>query len=355
VVTSESFFLAQDGVNAWLARLTEQMRVMVPVREGNAVVYAEFDPDKPFVLGCQTAASPKHVVFPQNEYLLEYRLARDADDQGHRAVEIKATYPEQATFVFGTNPCGARGLATLDPVLLEGAVVDPYFKARREMSCIASVVCLSPGDACFCHWVGGAPDDSTGSDLLLTPVQGGFLVEVHTDKGRSLVADSLVMATSQQQQEADSVRAQVKQGLVPGLDLTDSHTWMEKAFDDMDLWRRVSDACIYCGVCTYNCPTCYCFNITDEASGLAGERIRSWDSCMFAHYTREASGHNPRPTKDYRYRNRILHKFSYYPKLYNGVKSCTGCGRCIHLCPAGLDIREVLAEIKASIMENDGD
>ena len=355
MVISEIFFLARDGVNDWLAHVAESMRVMVPVREGNAVVFAEFDPEVPMVLDCQTAASPKHVIFPQTEYLMEYRLARDVDEEGHRAVEIKTGTSGRETFVFGTNPCGARGLSTLDPVFLEGEAVDPYFKARREKSYIASLACLSPGDACFCHWVGGGPADPTGSDMLLTPITGGYLVESVTDKGRKLINSGLVRATDEQKQEAEKAVAQVMEGLKPGPDLDDSHTWMGKSFDDLDLWKRVSDSCIHCGACTYNCPTCYCFNITDEASGLAGERIRTWDSCMFAHYTREASGHNPRPTTEYRYRNRILHKFLYYPTLYGGTKGCTGCGRCINLCPVGLDIREVLAEIKASIMEKDGD
>lgn len=354
-MTSKTFYLSHEGVGPWLSRLAGEMRVMVPVREGNAVVYAEYDPARPLVLDCQTAASPKHVIFPQNEYLLEYRLSRNADEEGHRAVEIRAEYPDQETFVFGANPCGARGLTTLDPVFLEGAVVDPYFKARREKSAIASLVCLSPGDACFCHWVGGAPDDPTGSDMLLTPVEGGYLVEVFTDKGLGLVNSDLAEASPEQVEEAARAVAKVREGLAPGPDLEGCEAWMRGTFDDMDLWKRVSDACLYCGACTYNCPTCYCFNITDEASGLAGERLRSWDSCMFAHYTREASGHNPRPTKVYRYRNRILHKFCYYPTLYGGTKGCTGCGRCIQLCPAGLDVREVLAEIKAAAMEKDGD
>ncbi|WP_461211197.1 4Fe-4S dicluster domain-containing protein [Desulfocurvus sp. DL9XJH121] len=356
MVSAQLFFLPRDAMAGWLGGLTEGMRVMVPVREGNAVVYAEFDPGRPMILDSQTAASPKHVIFPQNEYLLEYRLSRDTDEEGHRAVELHAEYPSQKTLVFGASPCGARGLATLDPVFLEGAVVDPYFKARREASVIATVVCTSPGDACFCHWVGGSPDDPTGSDLRLTPVAGGYLLEVVTDKGGALLkVRPLEAATPEQRDEAAAVVAKVLEGLEPGPDLSESPDWLQASFDDLELWKRVSEACISCGACTYNCPTCYCFNITDEASGLAGERLRSWDSCMFAHYTREASGHNPRPTKEYRYRNRVLHKFCYYPRLYGGQKGCTGCGRCIHLCPAGLDIREVLLRVKERGMENTGD
>ena len=73
-----------------------------------------------------------------------------------------------------------------------------------------------------------------------------------------------------------------------------------------------------CGACTYLCPTCYCFNITDDKGVSAGERVRSWDACMFRHFTLEASGHNPRTKKAQRFKNSVGHKFVYYPDKYDG-------------------------------------
>ncbi len=113
-------------------------------------------------------------------------------------------------------------------------------------------------------------------------------------------------------------------------------------FDDMEFWGDVSAKCISCGACTYLCPTCYCFNITDEGAGLSGRRVRSWDNCMSHQFTLEASGHNPRPTKAHRLRNRVGHKFSYYPAIHDEVIACCGCGRCIKSCPVSVDIREIV-------------
>ena len=96
-----------------------------------------------------------------------------------------------------------------------------------------------------------------------------------------------------------------------------------------------------CGVCTYVCPTCHCFDVTDEEYKDSGARIRTWDSCQFSLFTRHASGHNPRPDGMSRMRNRTLHKFCYFPKTQDKVL-CVGCGRCITECPAGIDLRETL-------------
>ena len=121
-------------------------------------------------------------------------------------------------------------------------------------------------------------------------------------------------------------------------------------FNDTQFWQDQTDRCLSCGACTYFCPTCYCFTITDEGEGLSekgGRRLRSWDNCMSSLFTREASGHNPRTVKAFRMRNRVSHKYSTYPENW-GAFSCSGCGRCISNCPVCLDIRAiVLAALEA--------
>ena len=117
-------------------------------------------------------------------------------------------------------------------------------------------------------------------------------------------------------------------------------------FTDKAFWEKETVKCLSCGACTYLCPTCQCFTITDEGSQLDGRRLRSWDSCMTPLFTLETSGHNPRPSKADRMRNRVSHKFSFYPERYDGFFSCVGCGRCVVSCPVSLDIRHM---VKAAV------
>ena len=121
---------------------------------------------------------------------------------------------------------------------------------------------------------------------------------------------------------------------------------MAARFTDNAFWDKETVKCLSCGCCTFICPTCQCFTITDEGSQLDGRRLRSWDSCMTPLFTMETSGHNPRPTKANRMRNRVSHKFSFYPERYDGYFSCVGCGRCVVSCPVSLDIRHM---VKAAV------
>jgi polyferredoxin len=77
------------------------------------------------------------------------------------------------------------------------------------------------------------------------------------------------------------------------------------------------------------------------------ERIRSWDSCEGENYRRIAGGHRPRAEKSQRLRNRYFCKFYFYPEQYGLGKAsaCTGCGRCVDICPVNVDITEVLTDL----------
>ena len=114
-----------------------------------------------------------------------------------------------------------------------------------------------------------------------------------------------------------------------------------KAGRDDPYWNTLADACLGCGICTFLCPVCSCFSITDEGTLQGGRRIRVWDACMFPAFTKEASGHNPRGSIISRVKQRFFHKF-YYSVENGEPPGCVGCGRCVAQCPAAIDIREII-------------
>jgi ferredoxin len=62
---------------------------------------------------------------------------------------------------------------------------------------------------------------------------------------------------------------------------------------------------------------------------------------MYPLFTMHASGHNPRGTKLDRVRQRFMHKLKYFVDKYENGIMCTGCGRCVQLCPVNIDIRRI--------------
>ena len=143
---------------------------------------------------------------------------------------------------------------------------------------------------------------------------------------------------------AREARAQAAAAAMAVLDFSGVKEKADASFDS-PVWERIARICLGCGVCTYVCPTCHCFDITDETAGTGGVRLRTWDACQYPLYTMHASGHNPRPAKRARMRQRIMHKYSYTVDTA-GTVSCTGCGRCVRQCPVNLDIRQMLAAVK---------
>jgi sulfhydrogenase subunit beta (sulfur reductase) len=204
--------------------------------------------------------------------------------------------------------------------------------------------CTSPCSTCFCTSVGGGPFDGEGLDVLLTDTGEAFLARILTEKGEGLldVAKGLESADEDLIQRAKGVEQQAERRIISKVDTSKLAGLDVLALHEADFWDELHFSCINCGVCTYLCPTCWCFDIQDETYGRAGRRIRNWDSCMFPLFTLHASGHNPRGKEIQRVRQRFMHKLKYYvDKHQNGV-ACVGCGRCVQHCPVNIDIREVI-------------
>ncbi len=126
--------------------------------------------------------------------------------------------------------------------------------------------------------------------------------------------------------------------------------WLADHFEH-PIWEAIALRCHGCGACASVCPTCHCFDIVDEPEGITrGTRRRNWDTCQTSRFTVHASGHNPRADQNARFRQRVMHKFSIYPRKF-GETLCTGCGRCVRDCPAGMDLPEILARIASLAAE----
>lgn len=344
----------QDQLIPALDRLSERIELWLPSacsNKGGPVRFERYRSGTEPVLDRLTTMSPKEVVQPQVERLLRFQYTKAAENPGAVRIAIDDRIQVKPTLIFGARPCDARALTLSDRVFLEGPHVDVYYEERRCSTVLATLVCQEADAACFCSAVGGGPADTTGSDLRLIPIEDALVVELLNERAAPLLEGLGDPAPESAREAALRVVEAVSARHVGDLDTNGCVHAFLKRFEDRDFWRDVAERCLGCGICTFVCPTCTCFTITDEARDLRGERLRSWDSCLSYQYTLEASGHNPRPTKLERYRNRVGHKFSYFPEKYDGSFSCTGCGRCVRLCPVSIDIRQAVAGLKENLCE----
>lgn len=353
----ESKYISTAKLSDWLGELGSSFKVWAPRYEGEgktgAVVYRPFDPVRPLELKKKPTESVKHVIFPRSETLMNYKRNQDPENPGKPALTLESPLDAEgaipATLIFGCLPCDARGFLIFDPVYngsgTNGSKKDVYYLRRRADTVIIAKACQSVFSTCFCNWVGGAPASTEGADVLATEVDGGYLLTPITPAGEAALSSSLLgKADEGQLGQAEASHKQAGDKLAASQDVSGAPEALWKKFEDGEFWLAESAKCISCGACTYLCPTCYCFNMTDEYAGLNGTRLRNWDACMTPLFTIEASGHNPRTGKAGRLKNRVGHKFSYYPRLHAARIACVGCGRCIKSCPSGVDIRRIVTD-----------
>ncbi len=343
---SDTGFLSKDKLKEFLTSLMKDAVVYVPTAEGETIIFKEYISGMDINLTRPANLGPKSLIYPQCETLLSFEYQKNnPDDPKKMDIELKSEIKYPSAYIFGCRPCDAKGFLIYDRPFLETDTADPYYKERRNKTAIISLVCESPFAGCFCTSVDGGPADSSGSDILMTEVDNGYFLEAITDKGQAILKNTNIQDGASHKHAAETIKTKAAK-LLREIFKDENNNISNELFELDEFWDKALSKCVSCGACTYLCPTCYCFNITDEQTASKGERIRTWDACMFNHFTLETSGHNPRPFKYRRFKNRVGHKFSYYPEKYNGVIACVGCGRCIRYCPASVDISEIAGHLK---------
>ena len=185
------------------------------------------------------------------------------------------------------------------------------------------------------------------ADVQLNETTGGnaFAVRAQTPKGQEALSNWRDYLTESETAEGHGEPELLHTSCSLKVDMSGVKERLDALYEH-PLWERLAKKCVTCGTCTYVCPTCHCFDISQENRMRDGERFRSWDSCMFSSYTLMAGKHNPRADKMPRVRQRFLHKLCFFEDRY-GRSLCVGCGRCVEKCPVALDITELIDEIGA--------
>jgi sulfhydrogenase subunit beta (sulfur reductase) len=334
---------AIEKISELAALLMEKGTLLAPVKEVSGHNFKEIvDPKQVDLDFYNTIMSPKSAFFPHKEDFVKYKIGKPFAEAEATVLNLKRT------FLFGVRPCDVKSFEIMDIHFNAAGIVDPYWRGRREAITIfgyAYDLSQAVDSADFYNTLGIYAADPEGSDVFMMKTDKELLLKAITPKGEKLLAQLDVLAKASSADEK-YFEGYIKKGKeyktrFACVDAQVIARKLEAVFDNTDFWTKMSAACLSCGICTFACPTCYCFDICDDTLFGKGTRSRVWDACMFTDFTLEASGHNPRTQVYQRLRQKISHKYSYHVRKY-GVISCVGCGRCTRYCPVNIDIYSII-------------
>lgn len=322
----------REELNKWINRLIADYEAYAPKElPAKGIFYQLISDAKEAYLGDAFTIEPaKKFFFRPSERVFSGKFK-----QGLETLEDAAPNGKKK-IILGVRPCEARALTLLDKVL-NSETKDSFYAANRNNFIVIGLSCLNPDKDCFCTSLGGSPVESRGMDAEIFISVDGFIIEGVSAKGKELLgsAGRALSATEEKAWDADKKKK---------IDTVKRKIEIPQTLDNIfesDYWEEASAACLSCGICTFICPSCHCFDLVDEER----EKLRCYDGCAFSDFTIEASGANSRGSKKERYRQRVYHKFSYFKKNF-GEDLCVGCGRCIRHCPVKMDIAEIVANAR---------
>jgi len=318
--------IKKDKIKNWINELMKNYKVIAPVKEGDEDVFFRIikSADDVCMDFQNTVLSPKEFFFPKSEKIFEFE-GDEISDSGSKIGRKR--------ILFGVRPCDVHGLTILDNVY-KGEFNDPYYLQRRENTTIISLACSEPDENCFCKSLGTGPV-LCDADLIITDLGDKYFIEAKTEDMNLVNFDIIKEAAPGDVELKDMKQKESEDKITRAIELN-------KNLDDLHL-ESESRKCLGCGCCTYICPTCTCFDVSDESmiSKQKGKRFRCWDSCMFPSFALLAGGENTRKEKSDRFKQRFYHKFKYYPEKYGKVM-CVGCGRCTRKCPVNTDVVKII-------------
>ena len=336
--------IGKKDIGKLLSQWSQEFQVFVPSKEGDTTKMAKWDGEDTTFLDWyrNTVIPPKANFLPTLEEMFRFQK----DKMGYQLESPVSD--KQKQLIFAIRPCDAHAMAILDMTFKDG-YEDPYYLSRRNNTLLVGLGCTNPCESCFCTSMGSDPFDSTNVDIMLSDIGEEVLIEGITEAGKELIGktEELKQAIKTDSTKAGKVKTASRNKVTRKIDTKDIDKKLLASFDNEEYWEKIAAKCISCGICTLLCPTCYCFDINDELVKKQGTRFRSWDSCAFPIYTKMPM-ENPREEKWRRVRQKVCHKYEFYPVNFD-VIACTGCGRCIRLCPVNWDITQTIESVPAKV------
>ncbi|MFA5073318.1 MAG: 4Fe-4S dicluster domain-containing protein [Nitrospirota bacterium] len=294
---------------------------------------------------------PKRFALPHIERLMKVR-------QKNGEITIEPTIEEPKRALFGIRSCDVAGINHLDRFYLGRDFKDVYYEKRRKNLLLINMVCTEPGvdinHECFCMCTDTGPAAREHFDLQLMDLGEEFMAVAGTPAGeRILKAPIFKQGNETHIEKRRSILKDIRRHF------KNTNSWFSATVKYISqgavlekTWEQIGNRCLECGGCTYVCPACTCFTVTDREIGPNEiERVRLWDACALAGFTRMAGGHNPRRAVHDRRNRRFFRKLAHYFIQRELSMACVGCGRCATVCHGDVGMPHVVEMIRRATTE----
>ncbi len=300
-----------------------QSKTVGVVKKGTHYVFAEIDSADELCLDYDvTILPPKKYFQPPKDVLLKF-----APKKPDSYVAVSDCEP---LTIIGIHYYDLAAIYLMDKAFSEGEHDEHYIK-RRENSLLIGIYPTHHYKHRFSRSVIRGQYRKV-ADVMLTHIGDYFVVEILTKKGKEYLEGAPMFPNDYSIKEIEDAKNIVKDDQKIPVPIELVPEYLAKNYGHA-AWNYFGDKCFSCGSCVLVCPTCYCFDVTDEVElSLAdGKRIRVWDGCMLEDFAVVADGHNFRRNRGERFRHRIFRKGKHLPEKY-GYFGCVGCGRCADAC-----------------------
>ncbi len=288
-----------------------------------------------------TIPPAKKILFLPTERLVTYEIGEK--------IEISPVVESSEKILFGINAWDINGMNFLDEFFTRDFIDENYIQKRKKLIVIG--MDSQPTENNFALSM-GTEYARNGFDIYLTGLKDKYFVRIGTARGNEIIEKytKASEASAVDFKEYDRYMDDYRMKFKLKVDIKNFYDNFELIYNDEEFWKKIAKDCYSCGSCNLVCPTCFCFNVKDdiELNLKTGNKTREWDSCMIPEYGLVAGGHNFRPNKENRLRQRYRCKLKTFLDKF-GMYACVGCGRCTEACLAKINIAEDINSVKKEV------
>lgn len=296
--------------------LSNDFEVFFPVKKDKEIIFTN---DKNEIKNFNWGLShipPKQFFLPYYEELLHYQ-----EDN-----IITPSIKNNPKIIFGVHPYDVRAITLLDKIF-SGKYPDFYYQRRRKNFYI-----IGMGDYEF--------KNLFEPDIFLNSNGDTYEIHLKNKKAAFLLNYNGIFVKSVFEKEEKFYKEDPLFENIEKLSIA-----VEKSYSSK-IWDELAKIDLSCGICSYVCPLCYCFDIENKINiddNYQAKKCRSCTSCYNSDFF-ETSDHNFKSELRDRIYNWYYHKFVRMPREIGHV-GCIDCGRCIKYCPAKINFKNVLKSI----------